>query len=70
MGNVYCTSKVFFLMNEEEKEILQKTHDIIEKIKHDWYIKDDDAWDNEEYWEIDNTVKTLEKLFKCKKDIN
>lgn len=64
MGNVYCTSNVSFSINEEEKEILQKAHDIIEKIRHDWFIKDDNAWDNEDYLEIDNIVKMLERLFK------
>ena len=40
---------------------------IIEKIRHAWFIEDDNAWDNEDYWEIDNTVKMLERLFLRKK---
>lgn len=67
MANVYCTSNASFSVNEKEKEILQNAHDIIEKIRYDWFIKDDNAWDNEDYWEIDNFVKMLERLFQCKK---
>ena len=67
MANVYCTSNVSFSINEKEKEILQNAHDIIEKIRHAWFVEDDDAWDNEDYWEIDNTVKMLERLFLRKK---
>lgn len=67
MANVYCTNNAYFSVSKEEKEVLQKAHDIIEGIRHDWFIKDNDAWDNEDYWEIDNTVKMLERLFECKK---
>ena len=42
-------------------------HDIIEGIKHDWFVKDENAWDNEDYWGIDNAVKILETLFSVKK---
>lgn len=67
MANVCCTSNVSFSVNEEEKETLQKAHDIIETIRHDWYIQDDNVWDNEDYYELENTVNMLENLFKCKK---
>lgn len=68
MANVYCLSSVSFSVSEEEKEILQKAHDIMEEIRHSWFLKNNDAWDNESYWEIDNTVKLLERLFECRKD--
>ena len=67
MANVYCSTEVSFSVKEEEKEILQKAHDILGDIKHKWHIKDDNAWDSENYWEIDNAVLMLEKLFKCSK---
>lgn len=70
MASVYCESNVSFSVNEEEQNALQKAHDIIEKIRHDWYVRDDNAWDNEDYWELENAVNMLEKLFKCKKNIN
>ena len=67
MANVCCTSNVSFSVNEDEKEVLQREHDIIEGIKHDWFVKDENAWDNEDYWEVDNAVKILETLFSVKK---
>lgn len=67
MANVYCASNTSFSVNKDEKEVLQKAHDILEEIRHDWFIKDAGAWDNEDYWEVDNTVKMLERLFECKK---
>ena len=67
MANVCCTSNVSFSVNKDEKEVLQRAHDIIEEIRHDWFVKDDDAWDNEDYWGIDNAVKILETLFSVKK---
>lgn len=67
MANVCCTSNTSFSVDKDEKEVLQNAHDILEEMRHDWFIKDDNAWDNEEYWEIDNTVKMLERLFGCKK---
>ena len=70
MANVYCTNNVSFSVNEEEKEVLQKAHDIIDGVRHDWNIKDDSAWDNDNYWELENAVNMLERLFKCKKDMD
>ena len=67
MANVCCASNVSFSVNKDEKEVLQRAHDIIEEIRHDWFVKDDDAWDNEDYWEVDNAVKILETLFSVKK---
>lgn len=67
MANVHCYSSTYFSVSDMEKEILQKAHDIMEEIRYGWFLKDDNAWDNEEYWEIDNTVKLLERLFTCKK---
>lgn len=70
MANVYCSSNVSFSVSDEEKDTLQKAHNIIEEIRHNWFLKDDSAWDDEEYWEIDNFVKMLERLFECKKEEN
>ena len=67
MASVYCSTEVSFSVKEEEKEILQKAHNILEDIRHEWYVKDDNAWDSENYWEIENAVLMLENLFKCSK---
>ena len=67
MASVYCSTEVSLSVKEEEKEILQKAHDILEDIRHMWYMQDDNAWDSEEYWEIENAVLMLEKQFKCSK---
>ena len=65
MINVHCSSDVFFSVNKEDMEILQKTHDILDDVRHSWNIKDNNAWDYEDYWELDNAVKMLERLFNC-----
>ena len=67
MASVYCSSNVSFSVNDEEKKVLQKAHDILEDTRHQWNMRDDDAWDNEDYWELENATNMLEKLFKCKK---
>ena len=67
MANVYCSSSVSFSVKEEEQEVLQKSHNILADIRHEWNIRDDSAWDNEDYWELDNAILMLEKLFKCTK---
>lgn len=66
MASVYCTSSVSFSINEEEKEVLQKSHNILDGIRHDWNIRDNNAWDNDDYWELKNAVDALERLFGCK----
>lgn len=68
MANVYCESNVSFFINKEEQDVLQKSHDILEKLRHTWFVQDDNAWDNEDYWELENAVKVLEELFNCKKE--
>ena len=70
MANIFYSSNTSFSVSDEEKDILQKAHNILEEIRHSWTLKDDNAWDNEEYWEIDNFVKMLERLFECKKEEN
>lgn len=67
MASIYCETNISFSVNEEEKKTLQKAHDILEDIRHNWFIQDDNAWDNEEYWEIENAVSMLRKCFKCNK---
>lgn len=66
-GKCLLHKKCFFSVNKEEKEVLQKAHDIIEGIRHDWNTQDDNALDNDDYWELENAVNMLENLFKCKK---
>lgn len=68
MANVNISKNILLTVEPEEKELLQKSHDILEKIRHQWFVSDDDAWDNEDYWELENAVKMLERLFGCGKD--
>ena len=65
MASVYCSGNASFSVEEEEQEVLQKAHDILADIRHKWHIKDDDAWDDERYWQISESVDMLENLFKC-----
>ena len=37
MANVCCTSNVSFSVNEDEKEVLKRAHDIIEEIRHVYF---------------------------------
>ena len=63
MANVNISTDVSFYASDEEKEILTRARDILENLRHDWYMDDDNAWDDERYWELENTVKFLEKNF-------
>lgn len=67
MASVYCSREVSFLVKEDEQEILQKAHNILSDIRHKWNMQDDNAWDSDEYWEIDNAIMCLENQFKCSK---
>ena len=67
MASVHCESNVSIYVNEEEKNVLQESHDILEKIRHYWSIRTDDAWDDERYWDLDNAINMLQNLFGCKK---
>ncbi len=65
MANVYCDNSVSFSVNEEERETLQIAHNILEETRHNWFIQDDNVWENEDYCKIEESVKMLEELFKC-----
>ena len=67
MANVNINKNVSLEVNDEEKEILQKTHDIIENLRHQWFVSDDNVWDYDEYWQLENTVEMLEEFFDCSK---
>lgn len=67
MANVNINKNVSLKVNDGEKDILQKAHDIIENLRHQWFVSDDDAWDYEEYWKLENTVEMLEEFFDCSK---
>lgn len=67
MVNVYYSKNVLFSVNEEEKDILQKTHDILNNMITEWCLQDDGATEDEDYWILYDSVKLLEKMFKCGK---
>ena len=38
------------------------------KLRHQWFVFDDNAWDYDEYWQLGNTVEMLEEFFNCSKE--
>ena len=45
MSSISVSKDISFDITDEEKEILTKARDILEDMRHSWYMKDDDAWD-------------------------
>ena len=68
MANINVSKNVSLKVESEEKEVLQKAHDILEDVRHQWFVADDDAWDDEDYWTLESSVRMLERLFGCTKD--
>ena len=66
MSSISVSKDISFDITDEEKEILTKARDILEDMRHSWYMKDDDAWGDERYWELENTVKFLKDTFDLK----
>jgi hypothetical protein len=68
MASVNVCKNVSLTVDDKEKDVLQEAHDILENIRHQWFISDDGAWDNEEYWTLESSVKMLEEIFGCKSE--
>lgn len=67
MANINVSKNVSLKVEQEEKEVLQKAHDILEDVRHQWFVSDDDAWDSEEYWTLESSVRMLKEVFGCTK---
>lgn len=49
MAGICINKYATFDISEEERKTLKNERDILEEIRHEWFLKDDDAWDHEEY---------------------
>lgn len=57
--NVSCNISIHF--ENDEKEILIKSFDILKELRHELFLKD---CDSDEYWCIDGTMNGLRDILK------
>lgn len=70
MAGICINKDVTFDISEEERKTLKNARDILEEIRHEWFLKDDDAWDYEEYGELEAAVDALNDILNgCKGEI-
>lgn len=62
MAGICINKDVAFDISEEERKTLKNARDILEEIRHEWSLKDDDAWDYEEYGELEAAVDALNDI--------
>ena len=62
MAGICINKNATFDISEEERKTLKNARDILEEIRHEWFLKDDDAWDYEEYGEIEAAVDALNDI--------
>ena len=62
MAGICINKNVEFDISEEERKTLKNARDILEEIRHEWFLKDDDAWDYEEYGELEAAVDALNDI--------
>lgn len=62
MACIYINKDVSFDISEKERKTLKNARDILEKIRHEWFLKDADAWDYEEYGELEAAVDALNDI--------
>lgn len=62
MAGICINKDVAFDISEEERKTLKNARDILEEIQHEWFLKDDDAWDYEEYGELEAAVDALNDI--------
>jgi len=65
MASVSVSSSAYFSVQPEEKEVLQKAHDILDGLRREWNLKSDEAWDDERYWQMEEAVNMLKNVFHC-----
>lgn len=59
MAHVNVNRSVSIHLEEEEKEILLKSYEVLKNIRHEIFQRDDDS---ELYWCVSSTVDNLEDL--------
>ena len=70
MASICINKDATFDTSEEERKTLKNARDILEEIRHEWFLKDDDAWDYEEYGELEAAVDALNDILNgCKGEI-
>ena len=62
MAGICINKDATFDISEEERKTLKNARDILEEIRHEWFLKDDDAWDYEEYGELEAAVDALNDI--------
>lgn len=62
MASICINKDATFDISEEERKTLKNARDILEEIRHEWFLKDDDAWDYEEYGELEAAVDALNDI--------
>ena len=62
MAGICINKDVEFDISEEERKTLKNARDILEEIRHEWFLKDGDAWDYEEYGELEAAVDALNDI--------
>ena len=62
MAGIRINKDETFDISEEERKTLKNARDILEEIRHEWFLKDDDAWDYEEYGELEAAVDALNDI--------
>lgn len=62
MAGICINKDATFDISEEERKTLKNARDILEEIRHEWFLKDDDAWDHEEYGELEAAVDALNDI--------
>lgn len=62
MAGIRINKDATFDISEEERKTLKNVRDILEEIRHEWFLKDDDAWDYEEYGELEAAVDALNDI--------
>ena len=62
MAGICINKDAAFDISEEERKTLKNARDILEEIRHEWFLKDDDAWDYEEYGELEAAVDALNDI--------
>lgn len=55
--------EVSIRVTDEERETLQKACNIVAKLKHEWWLQDDNADDDERYWMMSTMLDSFKGVF-------
>ena len=55
-------------VTDEEHEILQKACNIVAEAKHQYFLQDDNAYDDERYWMMDSMLDAFKEVFEITKE--